>query len=70
MRACQDLGLQFPEITTWIRANPKDFQLVKDAGVRETGILMSCSDYHIFKKMGKTRREAMDLYLGIVKERP
>ena len=67
MRACQDLGLQFPEITTWIRANPKDFQLVKDAGVRETGILMSCSDYHIFKKMGKTRREAMDLYLGIVK---
>ena len=67
MRACKDLGLQFPEITTWIRANPKDFQLVKDAGVRETGILMSCSDYHIFKKMGKTRREAMDLYLGIVK---
>ena len=40
---------------------------MKDAGVRETGILMSCSDYHIFKKMGKTRREAMDLYLGIVK---
>ena len=24
LRACQDLGLKFPEITTWIRANEKD----------------------------------------------
>ena len=48
---CQDLGLKFPQITTWIRANEKDFQLVKNVGVNETGILVSCSDYHIFKKM-------------------
>ncbi|MBE5780782.1 MAG: 2-isopropylmalate synthase [Clostridiales bacterium] len=67
MHACQELGYEFPQITTWIRANPKDFQLVKDAGVKETGILMSCSDYHIFKKMNKTRREAMDLYLSIAR---
>ena len=68
LRRCQELGLTFPEITTWIRANEKDFQLVKDAGVAETGILVSCSDYHIFHKMHLTRRQAMDKYLGIVKE--
>ena len=67
LKACQDLGLKFPEITTWIRANEKDFELVKDAGVAETGVLVSCSDYHIFKKMNLTRAQAMDKYLGIVK---
>ena len=67
LKECQDLGLKFPEITTWIRANEKDFELVKDAGVQETGILVSCSDYHIFKKMNLTRAQALDKYLGIVK---
>ncbi len=67
LRACQDLGLKFPEITTWIRANEKDFELVKSENVAETGILVSCSDYHIFKKMNLTRRQALDKYLGIVK---
>lgn len=63
---CQDLGLKFPEITTWIRASKEDFKLVKDLGIRETGILVSCSDYHIFKKLGKTRKQAMDIYLSAV----
>ncbi len=67
LRACQETGLKFPEITTWIRANEKDFELVKEMGVAETGILVSCSDYHIFKKMKLTRRQALDQYLGIVK---
>jgi len=67
LHACQDLGLEFPQITTWIRANEKDFELVKAAGVKETGILVSCSDYHIFNKMHLTRRQALDKYLGIVK---
>ena len=67
LHACQDLGYDFPEITTWIRANEKDFELVKQVGVKETGILVSCSDYHIFKKMHLTRKQAMDKYLGIVK---
>ncbi len=67
LHSCQDLGLKFPEITTWIRANEKDFELVKDLGVAETGILVSCSDYHIFKKMNLTRRQALDKYLGVVK---
>ncbi len=67
LRRCQELDLPFPEITTWIRANEKDFQLVKDAGVKETGILVSCSDYHIFNKMHLTRGQAMEKYLAIVR---
>jgi len=67
LELCQDLGLEFPQITTWIRANEKDFELVKASGVKETGILVSCSDYHIFKKMHLTRAQALDKYLGIVK---
>ena len=67
LRLCQEADLPFPEITTWIRANEKDFELVKKAGVRETGVLVSCSDYHIFNKMHLTRAKAMDKYLGIVK---
>lgn len=65
---CRALGYEFPEITTWIRANKEDFKLVKDLGIKETGILVSCSDYHIFKKMGLTRKQAMDKYLGTVKD--
>ena len=63
---CMDLGYDFPEITTWIRATREDFKLVKDLNIRETGILVSCSDYHIFNKLGLTRRQAMDKYLATV----
>ncbi len=66
LEKCQDLGLRFPEITTWIRASREDFKLVKDLGIRETGILVSCSDYHIFKKMKMSRRECMEYYLRTV----
>ena len=66
--ACMELGLEFPEVTSWIRANKKDFELVKQMNIRETGVLVSCSDYHIFKKMNLTRRQALDKYLGIVKD--
>ena len=65
---CMDLGYKFPEITTWIRAKKEDFELVHDIGIEETGILVSCSDYHIFKKLGLSRKEAMDHYLGVVKK--
>ena len=64
---CMELGYEFPEITTWIRAKKEDFALVRDLGIRETGILLSCSDYHIFKKLGLSRAEALDHYLGVVK---
>ncbi|MBE6929711.1 MAG: 2-isopropylmalate synthase [Ruminococcaceae bacterium] len=67
IQECKELGYEFPEITSWIRANEKDFALVKELGLAETGILLSCSDYHIYNKMGLTRGQAMDKYLGIVK---
>ncbi len=67
LEMCQERGYRFPEITTWIRATEGDFQLVKELGVRETGILVSCSDYHIFNKMNLTRKQAMDKYLSVVK---
>lgn len=65
---CLELDYEFPEITAWIRANKDDFQLVHEMGLKETGILVSCSDYHIFKKLKMTRKEAFDHYLGIVKQ--
>lgn len=65
---CLELDYEFPEITAWIRANKDDFQLVHEMGLKETGILVSCSDYHIFKKLKMTRKEAFDHYLGIVKK--
>ena len=68
LELCREKNLRFPEITTWIRASKKDFQLVKDLEIRETGILVSCSDYHIFKKLGKTRKQALEMYLGTVKD--
>ena len=68
LERCRDLGLRFPEITTWIRATKEDFRLVRDLGIRETGILVSCSDYHIFKKMKLTRAQAMKKYLETVGE--
>ncbi len=65
---CMERGYEFPEITSWIRANKADFQLVKDIGLKETGILVSCSDYHIFYKMKMNRRQAMEHYLQIVRD--
>ncbi len=65
---CMELDYKFPEITSWIRASKEDFKLVRELGIRETGILVSCSDYHIFKKMNKTRAQALDMYLGTVKD--
>ena len=67
VRKCQERGYKFPEITSWIRATKNDFKLVKEMGLKETGILTSCSDYHIFLKLKKNRRQAMDSYLDIVR---
>ena len=65
---CMEKGYSFPEITGWIRASKKDFELVKELGLKECGILVSCSDYHIFYKMKMTRREAMNHYLSVIRD--
>ena len=67
LRLCQELGYKFPEVTGWIRAHKNDFELAKNMGLSECGILVSCSDYHIYKKLKKTRRQAADDYLAVVK---
>lgn len=65
---CLERGYEFPEVTGWIRALKKDFQLVKEMGLKETGVLVSCSDYHIFYKLKMTRKQAVDHYVGIIKD--
>ncbi|MDD5602606.1 MAG: 2-isopropylmalate synthase, partial [Eubacteriales bacterium] len=63
---CLGMGFEFPRITAWIRAKKEDFALVKEMGLKETGILMSCSDYHIFKKLKMNRSKAMETYIAII----
>ena len=65
---CMERGYKFPEVTSWIRASKEDFKLVKELGMKETGILVSCSDYHIFMKLKMTRKQAMEHYLSVVKD--
>ena len=64
---CLSVGAKFPQVTGWIRATKSDFKLVKDMHLPETGILTSCSDYHIFLKLYKNRRQAMEQYLDVVR---
>lgn len=63
---CQELGYRFPEVTGWIRATLADYQLVRGAGLKETGILTSISDYHIFKKLNSNREAVINGYLEVV----
>jgi isopropylmalate/homocitrate/citramalate synthase len=63
---CQALGLRYPEITGWIRATLDDYRLVREAGLKETGILASISDYHIYRKLGSDRRTVLDQYRRVV----
>jgi isopropylmalate/homocitrate/citramalate synthase len=63
---CLERHYLYPEITGWIRAVKEDFKLVKEMGLKETGILSSVSDYHIFLKLKKNRRVVLREYLSIV----
>ena len=65
---CMERNYRYPEVTSWIRASKEDFKLVKEIGMKETGILVSCSDYHIFLKLKMTRRQAMDHYLSVIRD--
>jgi isopropylmalate/homocitrate/citramalate synthase len=56
-----------PEVTTWMRASLGDLTAVASTGVKETGILVSASDYHIYLKMNRTRRQAADDYGRVVR---
>ena len=60
---CKELDLKFPQITTWIRANEEDIKMLESLEIGETGVLMSCSDYHIFKKLRTDKEKAAEKYL-------
>lgn len=64
---CKERNYKYPEITGWIRAVADDFKLVSKMGLKETGILTSASDYHIFLKLRRTRAQALNAYLDIAK---
>src|SRR5215831_6580130 len=63
---CQEKGLRYPEITGWIRATLDDYRQVRAAGLRETGILASISDYHIYRKMASDRKTVLNGYVRVV----
>jgi isopropylmalate/homocitrate/citramalate synthase len=64
---CRELGHKYPECTGWIRAVKGDFRLAKEAGLKETGMLTSCSDYHVFQKLKfKSRQACIDSYCEVV----
>jgi len=65
---CLDRGYSYPEVTGWIRADESDLSLVEKMGLKETGMLTSCSDYHIFMKLNMDRKKAFDKYTGLAKE--
>ncbi|MHC4480348.1 MAG: beta/alpha barrel domain-containing protein [Planctomycetota bacterium] len=59
-----------PEPTAWIRGLRDDalyLKLMQHLGIRETGLLSSCSDYHIFLKLKKTWKTAAEEYLTMAK---
>lgn len=63
---CLSREYRYPEITGWIRATKGDLEFVKSMGLKETGLLMSISDYHSFLKMGKKREELAESYLEVI----
>ncbi|MCR5563715.1 MAG: histone-lysine N-methyltransferase [Desulfovibrio sp.] len=65
---CRARGYRFPRVTSWIRATKEDLQLARDMEFDETGMLTSVSDYHIFLKLGKTRQQAMDMYVDLARQ--
>lgn len=67
LEACLAMGYDYPRITGWIRAVAEDLDLVASFGLKETGILTSVSDYHIFLKLQTNRGKAMEKYLAIVR---
>ena len=67
MDLCRARGHEYPAVTGWIRASEEDLKLVVQAGLKETGVLTSASDYHIYLKLGSTRKAITEKYLRVVR---
>lgn len=65
-----DFGFEKPELTGWIRSKKSEVSLLTEfEEIKETGILMSVSDAHIFDKLGfDSREEARKQYLEVLQE--
>ena len=59
---------QYPQVTTWTRAIPKDIKdlvEISRGAIKETGMLASSSDHHIFDKLKhRSKAEAVEKYLA------
>ena len=66
IEACLAVGARYPEVTGWVRADVGDIRRVVKMGLKESGILTSCSDYHIFYKLRHNRRSILDHYVQCV----
>lgn len=64
---CMAKGHPYPRITAWIRAVEEDLDLVTAMDIKETGVLTSVSDYHIFHKLTSSRAKILEKYLAIVR---
>ena len=67
-RRLLELGYDYPRVVGWIRASRSDLSLVSEARLEETVVLTSISDYHIYYKLGLSRGEALERYLGVIGE--
>ena len=67
VRRVRELGYG-PKPIGWIRARREELRLVREAGLEETTLLTSISDYHIYYKFGVTRDKAIEKYLSVVEE--
>lgn len=66
IRMMAERGFEYPKITSWIRAKMEDLPLPVSLGMEETGILTSCSDYHLFKKLKLGKTEALNKYIDMI----
>jgi len=66
--ACLAKNYSYPEVTGWIRCNKQDLNLVKEMGLKETGMLTSVSDYHVYLKLEKDRAQTLKEYLEVVEK--
>ena len=59
---------EFPQVTTWTRAIPKDIKDLVEISrgtIKETGMLASSSDHHIFDKLKhRSKADAAEKYLA------
>ncbi|WAM31429.1 beta/alpha barrel domain-containing protein [Caldicellulosiruptor naganoensis] len=68
VQECLKKRFKFPNVVGWVRSKKEELKLAKEFGLDEVGILMSCSDYHIYKKFQKTRSEIAAHYIDVIQE--